>query len=55
MVCGLWCGVLLAAGWVGEFGVYKVFFEFGLEDIVADIRILETGSNSCALGEGRIL
>ena len=30
-------------------------FIFGLEDIVADIRILETGSNSCALGEGRIL
>ena len=25
-------------------------FVFGLEDIVADIRILETGSNICALG-----
>ena len=25
-------------------------FIFGLEDIVADIQILETGSNSCALG-----
>ena len=24
-------------------------FIFGLEDIVADIRILETGSNSCAV------
>ena len=30
-------------------------FIFGLEDIVAHIRILETGSNSCALGEGHIL
>ena len=30
-------------------------FVFGLQDIVADIRILTTGLNNCPLGEGRIL